>query len=667
MFIKNWLKSPIFYGISYLILYIVIGLILYKLDYMYLQGFRVFSILLIATLLIAGLVLYIKNKEGSTLDQVFMLIILVIITVIFLIVEALFPRERIVTVGNEKQVEITSNTFLKENVNYYQYVNIFVRGNKIKVNEVEKQYNNTETIIDDDTTDILYEQRFSDTNIIRLRLIDYISSKNIVSSIQSEQNEVIRKDLTDNIIVQGVAGSGKTTVALHRIAYLAYNYRNKIKSNQYMIIGPNKFFIKYTSSVLPDLDVTDVPQLTYEEFTKEYLKEDFSLVKEKISDTEFNANKFKMSLDYKTVIDNYIAYLEKEKVLPLKDFCIKDFNILPKEVIRDIYDNIDDKYISNIEAKIERTILMASTYLKNNQGKVITALMAKYNKLLDNAKDNKSKTTINNTYDKIKKELESSGLSSSLRKYFTFRSKKTTALYSDMIKDIEKYCDNKDVKEIKDNEPKEKNTLAFEDLPGLIYLHYRLHGSGIYKDYRQTVIDEAQDYGTFNFYALKQVLSSSSFSIFGDLAQSIYDYRSIDNWNDVISESFDNDCKLEYLLKSYRTTMEIMNSANLVLSYIGLKTATPVIRHGEDVRYLKIKENDYNTILERVNLLKEKDYQSIALISRNSDEAIEMADNLAKLGLDIKNISEDNADYDSGICSLSSELSKGLEFDAVIN
>ena len=188
MFIKNWLKSPMFYGIGYLILYVVIGLILYKLDYMYLQGFRVFSILLIATLLIAGLVLYIKNKEGSALDRVFMLIILVIVTVIFLIVEALLPRERIVTVGNEKQVEVTSNTFLKENVNYYQYVNIFVRGNKIKVNEVEKQYNNTETIIDDDTTDILYEQRFSDTNIIRLRLIDYISSKNIVVVEKSIDN-----------------------------------------------------------------------------------------------------------------------------------------------------------------------------------------------------------------------------------------------------------------------------------------------------------------------------------------------------------------------------------------------------------------------------------------------------------------------------------------------
>ena len=198
MFIKNWLKSPIFYGISYLILYIIIGLILYKLGYVYLQGFRVFSILLVATLLIVGLILYINNKEGSALDQVFMLIILVIVTVIFLIVEALLPREKIITVGNEKQVEVTSNTFLKENVNYYQYVNIFVRGNKIIVNEIEKQDNNTETIIDDDTTDILYEQRFSDTDIIRLRLIDYISSKDIVVIEKSIDNGASFNNILEN-------------------------------------------------------------------------------------------------------------------------------------------------------------------------------------------------------------------------------------------------------------------------------------------------------------------------------------------------------------------------------------------------------------------------------------------------------------------------------------
>ena len=198
MFIKNWLKSPIFYGISYLILYIIIGLILYKLGYVYLQGFRVFSILLVATLLIVGLILYIKNKEESALDQVLMLVIVIFGTVVILFVEALLPREKILTVGNEKQVEVTSNTFLKENVNYYQYVNIFVRGKEIKVNEFEKQDNNTETIVDDDTTDILYEQRFSDTDIIRLKLIDYISSKDIVVVEKSIDNGATFSNILEN-------------------------------------------------------------------------------------------------------------------------------------------------------------------------------------------------------------------------------------------------------------------------------------------------------------------------------------------------------------------------------------------------------------------------------------------------------------------------------------
>ena len=100
--------------------------------------------------------------------------------------------------------------------------------------------------------------------------------KNIVSTIQSEQNEIIRMPINKSILVQGVAGSGKTTVALHRIAYLAYSYKDHINPNQYMIIGPNKFFINYISSVLPELDVDDVKQFDFIDFTKYILKENFN-------------------------------------------------------------------------------------------------------------------------------------------------------------------------------------------------------------------------------------------------------------------------------------------------------------------------------------------------------------------------------------------------------
>lgn len=486
--------------------------------------------------------------------------------------------------------------------------------------------------------------------------------KNIVSSIQNEQNQVIRRSLFDNIIVQGVAGSGKTTVALHRIAYLAYNYRDKIKSNQYMIIGPNKFFINYISSVLPDLDVTDVPQLTYDEFTKEYLSEYFDIVDSPISKTSFNSNKFKMSMLYKEIIDRYVTWLEENFVLPDRDFCIKKFQLLPKNIIKDIYNNIDDTYMQSIDEKIERCILMTSTYLKSNINKVISELNLQYTRLTEGDISNQLIADFN----QIKKELESTGCISSLRKYFTFKNKKTTVLYNDMIKNIINFTDDKGTLEIKNTQIKGKGVYTFEDLPGLVYLNWKLHGSKSYKNIRQTVIDEAQDYGTFNFYALKKVLSSSSFSIFGDLAQSIYDYRSIDDWDSVIKESFNEDCQLEYLLKSYRTTTEIMSSANSVLSYIGLKNATPVIRHGENVRYIKVSEDYYEVLLNRVNNLRSKNYQSIALISRTDEDAINITENLRDLGLEIRNVGINDSVYNGGVCSVSSQLSKGLEFDAVI-
>ena len=134
--------------------------------------------------------------------------------------------------------------------------------------------------------------------------------KNIVASIQGEQNNIIRKSIEKNLIVQGVAGSGKTTVALHRIAYLMYNNSDKYKANQFMVIGPNKFFINYISNVLPDLDASNAVQLTFEELATEYTKEKLSFEDstKKIADiTDGKLNiiysKFKSSIEYKKLLD----------------------------------------------------------------------------------------------------------------------------------------------------------------------------------------------------------------------------------------------------------------------------------------------------------------------------------------------------------------------------
>ena len=490
--------------------------------------------------------------------------------------------------------------------------------------------------------------------------------KNIVSSIQEEQNEIIRKDLIHNIVIQGVAGSGKTTVALHRIAYLAYNYRDKIKSDQYLVIGPNKFFINYISAVLPDLDVSDVPQWTYEEFVKNFLNEEFVIEDYGRMGKNFNLNRFKLSMDYKKSIDSYVTDLDKKQVLPNKDFDVKGFKILPKEVIQQIYSEIDNTYYRNLEAKMDRLILLVSSYLKDQHEKLLSSFMTQYNTMVNQASTQKEKSTLLKNYEALKKELMGSGCSASLRKYLNFRNKKITTLYNDFLKNIDSYVNLEIADEMKKNQSKKKNTYAIEDLAGLLYLGYKVKESKEFKKYRHTVIDEAQDYGEFNFYALKQILASSSFSVFGDLAQSIYDYRSIDNWEDVINQGFDGDCSLEYLRKSYRTTIEIMNSANEVLNQIGLTTAEPVIRHGEDVRFIKIVKDYYKQLLNHVLQLEGKQYDSIALISRDEKEAHKIKEEFSKLGKEIEEITFDNQSYHGGVCSVSSALAKGLEFDAVI-
>jgi len=158
--------------------------------------------------------------------------------------------------------------------------------------------------------------------------------KNIVSTIQKEQNDIIRKPIEQDIIVQGVAGSGKTTVALHRIAYLVYNNREIYKPSDYMVIGPNKFFVSYISSILPDLDVNGVTQNTLDELFENYVNEKFiinnSLDILKESD---EIAQFKVSMEMKKEIDNYFKKLD---IIPDKDLETNGIKLMTNNKIKKI-------------------------------------------------------------------------------------------------------------------------------------------------------------------------------------------------------------------------------------------------------------------------------------------------------------------------------------------
>lgn len=465
--------------------------------------------------------------------------------------------------------------------------------------------------------------------------------KNIVSTIQSEQNEIIRSDIHKNLIIQGVAGSGKTTVALHRIAYLVYNYKDTISNNQYMVIGPNKFFINYISSVLPDLDVNDVRQYDLIEFTNNYLEENL-----KIEPGYTSLSKKKTSIEFLNIINNYLDNYFKNSC-PTDDLKIKDFVLLPNEKIKEVWDELNNKNYEVLSDKVDRAITLLDKYLIDNQQNNILRIDHYYDNELENGKDIKNvRVNRTNTLEQIKKSYIPL-----LKKYFSKVIKKATTIYKEILSNLNNDSYQYDGK------------IYYEDLSSLLYINYKIYGSKEYINMKHVVIDEAQDYNELTFYALKKIMKHSTFSIYGDLAQSLYPYRSLEKWEDIKDNVF-KDINIKYLSKSYRTSIEIMREANKINKYLKLNEAEAVIRHADDVIYHKINDK-YLDIEYYVNLYIEKGLKSIAIITKNQVESEKIYEKLINK-INISIIDDTNQEYNGGICIITSKLSKGLEFDGVI-
>ena len=518
------------------------------------------------------------------------------------------------------------------------------------------------------TNDALLQKYLNSNNDTRL--------KSIVSTIQREQNDVIRKKMYDNLIVQGVAGSGKTTVALHRIAYLVYNYMKSIHQNQYLVIGPNPVFIKYVENVLPDLDVAGVTQCTFEEFAQKYINENLEIISSEKKATNNIAKKlpndvakFKSSLRYKAMVDQFLSVFIKS--ITINDLKLDDFTIVSHDIIETIFNKIDKQYSLNII--IEQTINLLIKYIENNMDYILSEYNDYSFELFKNVLDENEKNKLRNKFAKDREEIKK-GCKNTIRKYFNKTKIEVTKLYKLFISTIENY----DLFNYNNLKALKKETLAniktqkyeFEDLAALLYIKYKIAPNQFYKEIRHTVIDEAQDLGEFNFFVLKKCLPSSTFSIFGDLAQSIYDYRGIDNWNVVNTVMFNNDADIIYFDKSYRTTAEIMETADDIAESIGLSRSNLVVRHGADVNITHIEDTNSipSFILNKIQEYKEKGYKTIAVISKTNLLSQYINDDLAELGLIVPNVklSDDLTDEKFNVCTISNQLAKGLEFDAVI-
>ena len=525
--------------------------------------------------------------------------------------------------------------------------------------------------------------------------------KNIVATIQDEQNKIIRAPIDKPLIIQGVAGSGKTTIALHRIAYLIYKYEKNFNPENFMIIAPNRFFLNYISNVLPDLGVENVKQYTFEDFAQDALERKIKLADEKeklitIVNKSFNEidngnielilkeSKFKSQIEFKYILDKYLEELEHQ-ILPQNDFIISNIRIMRRQTMEDLfvntYKNLPFKQrIEEIKkhafSKIRTNLSMIIKQIENRRSLEIKILQRKG---LPIEKEREERIKIFEKTEKILKYLNNEDMKVVDIYFNEINFKTSKEYYKDFISEfIYDEIDNKELAEylIKNTlENIRKDKFAFEDLAPLIYIQNKIFGCKITNKLKHVIVDEAQDYGEFQFSVLKSILNSESMTILGDLSQGVHSYRGIENWNKFINVEFPkNGATYLPLSKTYRTTKEIIDIANSVIRKLSnyerenITEAIPVIRRPGSVDIYNLKDYDSisKKIIENIQKNKENNYKSIAIIGKDMKECKNIKKNLKNNGLEVDVIESKDSEYKAGINIIPSYLAKGLEFDYVI-
>ena len=517
--------------------------------------------------------------------------------------------------------------------------------------------------------------------------------KNIISTIQSEQNKIIRAKMSNPLIVQGVAGSGKTTVALHRIAYLVYTFEKEFNPDEFLIIAPNKFFLDYISNVLPDLGVDYVRQQTFEEFMLENIDANFEInpINVELSNIVNQNGKtdlikksanFKSSLRFKELIDEFIDKFLKSN-LPKGDFKISDIVVFNHDEVIDMFMNYFKNNSINDSKKMLTAILQKR--VSNIANELIDRLSEQRKSKLYNIDKNLSDDKVKEIRLEIFKETEyemqqlfKGGKKLVLDYLKNFKIEKVLSIYKKIISDkilFDKYVKSELYEYILETYKKniKSKKVEYEDLAPLFYIQNRFWGNINNLKLEHIVIDEAQDLGEFQFYNFKEIVKPNmSMTILGDISQGIYSYKGINNWNKLNQIVFDNKASIEYLKESYRTSMEIMNEANTIINKIvdneNIILAQPIERHGDKVEHWKIDSEDskISKIYEIIKTHLEAGHINIAVITKDFDESIELHKKLTNYEVDIKLISENLDKYTGGTIIIPSYLSKGLEFDSVI-
>lgn len=449
--------------------------------------------------------------------------------------------------------------------------------------------------------------------------------KNVVNTIQQEQNQVIRNLEDHNLIVQGIAGSGKTTVALHRIAFLLYRLEN-LSSNNILIFSPNPIFTEYISDVLPSLGEDNTLQTTFNDYLS------------------YSINEYKEVEPFTDFVARYYTYQ------------VDDVELVKYKQSDEIIDDLD-KYLNYY---VERAEFIESFYEDEinyvDREQINHLLHYKYDRL-----------PLFERVEEIAEKLSSDFYDGSCKKKGTFRKLlKEHANFKRDFKEIYKgfflspFC-KVTLTEREIDKFIKKKVLYYEDALLFAYIKGVLAGFPYEQQIKQVVIDEAQDYNKLQYIIISKIFARADFTILGDINQNInpyYHYNSLEELNNI----FKNGSKYLELLKTYRSSPEIIEYTNKILNLnhvnaIRRDNHKPIVfrHHLEDLK---------EQLLLDIESLKEN-YASVAIITKDDREA-EKIFNLIKDDVSISYINLETKKFKRDLILVPAYLAKGLEFDSVI-
>jgi DNA helicase-2/ATP-dependent DNA helicase PcrA len=448
--------------------------------------------------------------------------------------------------------------------------------------------------------------------------------KGIVSTIQREQNQIIRNESAKVLIIQGVAGSGKSSIALHRAAFLLYKQRETLASKNILIISPNKVFADYISNVLPELGEERILEISFEDIATHELKNicKFQSFYEQVdnlierNDSKLNERiKFKSSFEIIHLLRTYINQINQNSFKP-KAISFASFSISAAYLIQKYY-----SYSSRLSEEDK---------LLELQNDVLRKIQYEHRYKLLNA-----------DIKRVENELK-----------IMFNQTDVFVLYENFYKSINKpelFC------------KLSSNKIEYADVFPLVYLKLLIEGIREFSYVKHLIVDEMQDYTPIQYEIISKLFKCNK-TILGDVSQAINPYSN--SSKEIIAKIFPDALCLN-LFKSYRSTLEITTFSQKILQNTNL---IPIERHGENVdvfQYEKESEQIGN-IVKLIGKISKTSYKSIGIICKTNKQA---EDFHAKIQLYYKNIcllSSESIAFVNGLVVTSVQMSKGLEFDFVI-